>query len=280
MPLKKYFKILGLPENADQTEIRKQYRKLAMRLHPDKNPSPLAKEQFLLVSDAYEILIGRKSPPSNGHVHISKSKEKTQEERIREAKIRHDEQLKKERLENERYYRSLFTGRKWKIIKVASIIGCLISLLLIVDLFLPRHFEKDKVEFYARNIHFGNEQIEHSLVKTEKGTYFWIGGIDHTLYSEYPSVYVERTWIFHQPIHLISIQKIKYIYFPIKYTFFSILFIVIILMLVPIFIRFFRQKKVWYTVVYHLALYISTGLILFFLFSNDHWAHLLTLGIL
>lgn len=280
MSLKKYFNILGLPETADQIQIRKQYRKLAMRLHPDKNPSPLAKEQFLELTDAYEILIGKKAPPTSGRVHISKSKEKTQEERIREAKLRHEEQLKKERLENEIYYRNLFKGRKWKIIKIASIVGCVLSLLLITDLFLPRHYEKDKVEYYARNIQIGNERIDHSVVRTEKGSDFWISGIDYTLYSEHPSIYVERTWIFHQPIQLISIQKIKYAYFPVKYTFYSIVFVVILLMLIPLFIRLYKRKKVWYTVMYHLALYASTILIVAFLIANDHWAHLLTLGLL
>jgi hypothetical protein len=280
MPLRRYFKILELPETANQSEIRKQYRKLAMRLHPDKNPSPQAKDQFLLVSEAYEILIGRKAPPTLGRVHISKSKEKTHEERIREARIRHEDQLKKERLENELYFRNLFIGRKWKILKVASVLGCFISLLIILDLFLPSHYEEDKIEFYARNIQMGNEKLDHSLVRTEKGSYFWISGIDYTLYNEYPSIYIEKTRIFHQPIQLISIQKIKYAYFPVKYTFYSVAFIVILFMLIPMLIRVVRQKKVWYTVLYHLALYVSSGLILIFLFSNDHWAHLLTFGLL
>jgi len=161
MSLKKYFNILGLPETADQIQIRKQFRKLAMRLHPDKNPSPRAKELFLELTDAYEILIGKKAPPTSGRVHISKSKEKTHEERIREAKLRYDEQLKKERLENEIYYRNLFKGRKWKIIRMTSIIGCILSLLLITDLFLPRHSKKDKFEFYAINIQVGNKSIDY-----------------------------------------------------------------------------------------------------------------------
>ena len=61
MSLKKYFDILGLSEKATSLEIRKQFRALAMRYHPDKNTTPDAKEKFLQLTEAYEILIGKKN---------------------------------------------------------------------------------------------------------------------------------------------------------------------------------------------------------------------------
>jgi len=63
MSLKPYYDILGLPATASSVEVRKQYRKLAMSLHPDKNPSPEAKERFIRITDAYEILCGKKEGP-------------------------------------------------------------------------------------------------------------------------------------------------------------------------------------------------------------------------
>jgi len=51
------YQILGLREGATQQEIKKSYRKLAKRYHPDKNPDePLAAEKFRQVQQAYEIL--------------------------------------------------------------------------------------------------------------------------------------------------------------------------------------------------------------------------------
>ncbi|CAI9721147.1 dnaJ homolog subfamily B member 4-like [Octopus vulgaris] len=53
---KDYYKILGLNKNATEDDIRKAYRKMALKYHPDKNKSPGAEEKFKEVAEAYEIL--------------------------------------------------------------------------------------------------------------------------------------------------------------------------------------------------------------------------------
>jgi DnaJ family protein A protein 2 len=52
----KLYDILGVPPTATVDEIRKAYRKLAIKCHPDKNQSPEAIEQFKEISAAHEIL--------------------------------------------------------------------------------------------------------------------------------------------------------------------------------------------------------------------------------
>jgi len=52
-----YYSILGIGRNADQNEIKKAYRKLAMENHPDRNPGDKeAEERFKRISEAYAIL--------------------------------------------------------------------------------------------------------------------------------------------------------------------------------------------------------------------------------
>lgn len=53
-----YYKILEVRRDASQEEIRRAYRRLALRLHPDKNPQgkEAAEAHFKAVSEAYEIL--------------------------------------------------------------------------------------------------------------------------------------------------------------------------------------------------------------------------------
>jgi DnaJ-class molecular chaperone len=52
-----YYKILDLPSNSGIADIKKAYRRKARLYHPDINPSPDAKEMFIIITEAYEFLI-------------------------------------------------------------------------------------------------------------------------------------------------------------------------------------------------------------------------------
>ena len=55
-----YYSILGVPKSATQSEIKKAFAKLAREYHPDKNPSPEAKDRFTAISEAYSTLSDQK----------------------------------------------------------------------------------------------------------------------------------------------------------------------------------------------------------------------------
>src|SRR5665811_1380256 len=57
MDYKDYYKVLGVDKKASQDDIKKAFRKLARKYHPDANPNnKAAEEKFKEIGEAYEVL--------------------------------------------------------------------------------------------------------------------------------------------------------------------------------------------------------------------------------
>ena len=57
MAKRDYYEVLGLSKSASNSEIKKAYRKMAVKYHPDKNPDDkAAEEKFKEAAEAYEVL--------------------------------------------------------------------------------------------------------------------------------------------------------------------------------------------------------------------------------
>ena len=284
MPESKYYKILGLSPGASEKEVRKKYRKLVMIYHPDKNDSPQAEEKFIEITEAYEILTGKVQAPKTGGFTSPSNpvkQKKNHEERVRKAKQRYREQIFKEFMENENYFNQLTKGPKWVTIKVIAIVGFILSSMLFADYVLPRHYEPIKITHYKLNAGvLGADKRELSLLKTESGEKFWISRLTYHLYGKYPNGYKETSWVFHNPISIISEGKTTHRRYYTHFTFYSFGWLTGILFLAPMILLVYKEKSVRFTVLFHFCYYGVGLLLITFLITGDRWAHVLSLGFL
>ncbi len=56
MSKRDYYEVLGVDRNADASTIKKAFRRLAQKYHPDVNSSPEAEERFKEINEAYQVL--------------------------------------------------------------------------------------------------------------------------------------------------------------------------------------------------------------------------------
>src|SRR5215831_4707321 len=79
MSKRDYYKVLDLPRTATEADVKKAYRRLAMKYHPDRNPGDKdAEEKFKEAKEAYEVLCDsekRAIYDQHGHAGIDASRQ-------------------------------------------------------------------------------------------------------------------------------------------------------------------------------------------------------------
>tara|TARA_B100001027_G_scaffold80701_1_gene55280 strand:- start:829 stop:1659 length:831 start_codon:yes stop_codon:yes gene_type:complete len=78
----KYYKILGLPNQSDKKLVKRAYRRLAMKYHPDKNDDRKANEKFILINEAYAKIMDE-SAHQNAWSTYQNEKAKAKEEELK-----------------------------------------------------------------------------------------------------------------------------------------------------------------------------------------------------
>ena len=77
MAKRDYYEVLGADRGASDSDLKKIYRRLAMKFHPDKNPdNPDAENKFKEVKEAYEVLSNpekRAAYDQYGHAGLDQS---------------------------------------------------------------------------------------------------------------------------------------------------------------------------------------------------------------
>lgn len=289
---KNYFDILGIPPTDDEKIIKKAYRKQALKYHPDKNPSKDAEQQFLRISEAYDALINKKVASAFGRgkqydyseftAQANRSEEDMYKERMRKAKVRYEYMKRKEAEENEKYYQAISNGRAWRQFKLIMI-GCTVfAFIFILDkLVLPSHWEKDMAAHGNRIMAYGGMAEQRVVpVITQNNEKFWVRSSYYGIIDRNQELYLEKSYFFHDIKNIWVFEDTEWHRITTDFSVMGTFPIIPIILLLPFITFIIRGRTLTYSLLFNVSLYIYGTILLALLYSNDRWAHLLTLGFL
>ncbi len=144
-PEKDYHKILGLNKDAGRDDIKRAYRQLAKKYHPDINKSPDAHDQFIMITEAYEILTNhdlhefysrRETTRDTGTMRdqYEKAREEARENGRRYARMKYEKFIQEqEAFKKSGWHDLILTIRYFLRIMVFPFIGFLIIMPLVSE---------------------------------------------------------------------------------------------------------------------------------------------------
>ncbi len=283
----KYFKILGLKPGASKEEIKKAYRKSALKYHPDrKDGDP---EKFLLIIEAYEYLTiesdqsniisdyefyANQSKTADSNVKRGKKHYTPEEfeEKLKWAKQKYQEKKYQEAIEDDRYFKSLTTGWKFKYFLFLTIISSALSFIFLLDNLLATN----RVDSY---VNFKDTMGEHT-VPSQDVRYVEID--NQPLFialKDFPTIFNEdrvtthKTPIFNEikSIHAINAFGEEVIIHP-KFSVISTFPLVVIILLLPLFVILYKRRNPFFIFLYLTCAFVSPLIIAILMIVNDRWA--------
>lgn len=275
-----YYNVLGLPFGANEQLIKKRYKELAKKYHPDRNSSPDAHKKFIEINEAYIYLVFKnkiqvkslQEQQKDREDEIQKAYREKAWQYVREKKIRDEEEL-------QAFYHSLRIGWKWFAFKTVSILCAIIVVVMFIDYFLPTQAIPEVVTEYSNDIYQSVGAHDISLIKTSSGKNLWTNDYFNSDFNYNPFFILESTQIFQNPIKAKIYSGNQYFEIPIHFTVYWAQFVLSPFLLFPLFIYFYKKNDAFFVIGHYLTRYVTGILVGLYLLTEDRWFHLITLGI-
>lgn len=272
------YNVLGLTPGASEEEIRKRYRKLVKKFHPDVNKDANAERKFIEIQEAYEELMSDNQEQITVEETPKTSFETEYTEYRNYAREQYQARKKKEAEDLEKLYVRLQTGPIFLWHKIIAITSLFVMIALILDFVLPYHYASDVIASYSTDTYQSMNGNLVSLAKTSKGESFFLNAFSNGFFDVNPFIQIEKTAILHQSISVLSYGNNVLQVIPIHFSFYWAQFVLFPFLLIPNIFLFYRKKDAVFIMGSYFSRYASGILLLYFLISQDRWYHLLTLG--
>ena len=272
------YKLFGLSPGASDEEIRKRYRELVKKFHPDVNKDANAEKKFIEIQTAYEELM-REPEAQLGIDHPTESTFQDEYTSYREhARQQFQARKKKEAEELEKLYVRLQTGPIHLLHRCIALASLIVLLTLCLDLILPNQRVSAVITSYSTDVYHSMNGNLVSLAKTNQGESFFLNAFSNRFFDTNPFIEIKKTAIFHQSVSVLSHSKESLQEIPIHFSFYWAQFLLFPFFLIPIAFLIYRKKDAFFIMGSYFTRYASGIILLYFLISQERWYHLLTLG--
>ena len=280
----KYYEVFGLTESATKSEVKRQYRKLAMKFHPDRNPDPKAHKLFLDLTEAYHILMDDSAVRPTRNIrdtNSTKTAAEQREERYRQGQERQRQFDRNRKLASERAFHNFTKGKRWKIFKISCIISFIVGIVLIIDFALPSRTENHIIISVDEHSYNGIQHDQIRKIETDKNLSIYLADFLKTPeIRKWPVINVERSFIFRNPIKVIHTYQDETNIYPVDFSVINLFPFLSILFFVPGYTYRYKTNSPSFYLSYSISQYLIFVAVAYILLTQLRWLHILTLGFL
>lgn len=217
--MKDYYKILGVRSTAPDADIKRAFRQLAVRYHPDKNPDPAAELLFKEINEAYTVLSDSQKRAGYDWKRqrpLSDFVQEPQQAQHRDPAYRKPRSKgPQQKSEGQRMFEMM--SKFQPVINRITTICFSIAILLLIDYILPNREREEKiVEAYSETRNFGRSSITSWIIKTTSDIHVTLPFEDSDYFQVGQNVKVHSSFIlnFNRKVegnqHAVSIRKSIY----------------------------------------------------------------------
>lgn len=168
--MKNYYAILGVSPESSDAEIKTAYRRLALLLHPDKNPQPEAETAFKEVNEAYEVL----SDPISRNLYNQMLAQVVQPQQVwhRDPAYRRRQQAGYKPQARGPSARAVMMHNSLRLLRSVSWVALAFCLLMLLDYALPNRVSQEVVVTDAAEVKQYFSSRPADLLVTDQGHHF------------------------------------------------------------------------------------------------------------
>lgn len=282
----KYYTTLELTSSATAEQVKKAYRRLAMKYHPDRTSEPGAVDRFLEVTEAYEIITGQRPLPkrsfstkTTAQTPASSEEEKQREydERIKKARMRFQQRKQDEKLKEEAFFTSILSGKPYLFFRWVLWISSITSFIIIADTYLSGRIEEHTIQSIKPEVKGGMIYELVFEVELEKDELIWLDLDFILILNKNQRVTIERSRVFNEIKNISFSHRGSLIETKPDFKLMGTFPLVPLLFLIPFITYLLKSKRMVYVFLFLCSTYIlPIGIVIFYI-VNNHWLKLFSL---